>query len=104
MILPFASGLAVAFVTRSSRASQPPSCWRSLCTSMLTTNFCVKAHASASMAAGEGFVKVAVSTIVGFDEPLEARYEGGEVGAPSSSLNGTAMARIGVEDEAEVTL
>ena len=56
------------------------------------------------MAAGEGFVKVAVSTIVGFDEPLEARYEGGEVGAPPSSLNGTAMARIGVEDEAEVTL
>lgn len=71
---------------------------------MFTVNFCARAHASASIAACEDFVNVVVSAIVGFEELLEARYGGGEAGAPSSSLNGTAMARMGVEDEAEVAL
>ena len=71
--MPFAPGLAVAFVMRSTRVSHPPSCWRSLWTSMFTVNFCARAHESASMAACEGLVNVVVSAIVGFEELPEAR-------------------------------
>ena len=39
-------------------------------------------------------------TIAGFDDFPEARYDGGDAGTPSSSLNGTAMARMGVVDDA----
>ena len=49
-------------------------------------------------------MNVAVSTIVGFDELPAARYDGGDAGAPLSRLKGTAIARMGVEDEAEVAL
>lgn len=44
--------------------------------------------------------KTVERTIAGFDELPEARYDGGEAGTPSSSLNGTAIARTGVVEEA----
>ncbi len=72
--------------------------------SMFTVKPCARAHASASMAGCEDVENVAERTIVGFDELLGARYGGGAAGTPSSSLNGTAMASTGVEDDAAETL
>ena len=50
------------------------------------------------MVAGEDCLKVVESTIEGFDELALVRYEGGELGTPSSSTKGTAMARTGVDE------
>lgn len=72
-ILPFASWLSVAFVRRTSNDSQPLSCCRSLWTSMFTVKPCVRAHASASIAAGDDSLNVVESTIVGFAEASAAR-------------------------------
>ena len=71
---------------------------------MFTVKPWPRAHAKASTASSDVSVNVAERTIVGFDVLDAVRYDGGEDGTPSASLNGTAIASTGVEDEPEDSL